>query len=159
MPSRRGSISLPSRSEDASKEDELPQCVQLAQLGDVEGLKQAIESNCDVNARAPNGATPLMIAIHYGADMDAINLILDHPECELDLQSESGLTALHVAAKEGDPDILKSLLDHNADVEAKDEDEETAVFKAAAQGHVKCLKSMLDKGTQLMAASPLTSPL
>ena len=140
---------MPSRPEVHTEEDqpeELPPCITLAQNCDLQGLHEALDGGADVNARAPNGATPLMIGIHYGAEMDVLKVILGHPDCQVDLQSETGLTALHIAAKDGDPDIMGELVASGADVGIRDEDDETPLHKAVAQGHAECVKLLLENG-------------
>jgi len=50
------------------------------------------------------------------------------------------------AALKGHTSCLKSLLDADADKDAKDSDRRTALMIAALNGHTACLKSLLDAG-------------
>ena len=53
-------------------------------------------------------------------------------------------TVLHVAAKEGYPDIVKALLDKGANKEAKDKREMTPLTIAVMQGHPKIAQLLLE---------------
>lgn len=59
---------------------------------------------------------------------------------------DDGRTALHLAAQNGHPRIIKLLLDKGAQVLNHDmtPSEQTPVHAAAANGHESCLKIMLD---------------
>lgn len=52
-------------------------------------------------------------------------------------------TALHEASHHGHKEILKFLLNKNANVFARDDEGLTPVFVACQQGRVKCLKILL----------------
>ena len=66
---------------------------------------------------------------------------IDMNVCDYD-----GRTALHLAAQNGHPRIIKHLLDKGAQVLNHDmtPSEQTPVHAAAANGHESCLKIMLD---------------
>lgn len=62
------------------------------------------------------------------------------------------MTALHEAARNGDIERLKSLLDNGADVNAKDEKNGAApLHYAAGHGHARAVKLLLDKGAEVNA--------
>ena len=102
----------------------------------------------DLEARAPNGNTALMMAafrknlplvvdmirrgarinqqgwtaLHYaaaGGSVDITNLLLDH-EARIDAEAPSGMTPLMLAAREGQEDVVKVLLARGADATLKD---------------------------------------
>ncbi|WBA79898.1 ankyrin repeat domain-containing protein [Endozoicomonas sp. GU-1] len=59
---------------------------------------------------------------------------------------ESGKTALHYAAEEGNVPILKYLIDIGAGINHSDNSEKTALHYAAEKGHKPCLEYLIDKG-------------
>jgi ankyrin repeat protein len=48
-----------------------------------------------------------------------------------------GLTALHLAAREGQTAVVQLLLDAQANINSADEENETPVYCAAANGHTE----------------------
>jgi ankyrin repeat protein len=63
---------------------------------------------------------------------------------------ETGETALHLAAGEGHLEIVKLLLEHGADVNAKTA-YETALHLAAGEGHLEIVKLLLEHGADVNA--------
>jgi ankyrin repeat protein len=62
---------------------------------------------------------------------------------------ESGRHALHVAARQGDVDAVRRLLDGGADMSIADEDGRLALHCAAACGNVGVLEVLLDRGADV----------
>lgn len=75
--------------------------------------------HADLNAKAPNGGTtPLMLLITHGygmaANLKLIRLMIAH-KANLNLQDDSGDTALLIATRLGNSQVAKLLLNNNAD--------------------------------------------
>lgn len=62
-----------------------------------------------------------------------------------------GSTALHVAAMAGATDIMKNLLEHGADIHARDSFRDTALHGAASVGELCCMIALMDAGADLEA--------
>lgn len=87
-----------------------------AQAGDTESAKLLIAAGADIKESAADGAGALVLAAHLGHD-DTAAFLLDagaDPNA-----AGAGYTALHVAATRGDVSLIKSLLDHGADINAR----------------------------------------
>jgi ankyrin repeat protein len=87
-----------------------------AQYGDVEGAKLLVAAGADVNDAAADGASAVVIAAHVGQSNVAAIL--------LDVGADpnaagAGYTALHVAAARGDGVLVKALLEHGANPNAR----------------------------------------
>lgn len=65
-----------------------------------------IDSKADVNARAPNGATPLMLAARNG-HRDVVQVLLG--TADPNLTTDTGATALQWALREGHTEIAQAL--------------------------------------------------
>ena len=63
---------------------------------------------------------------------------------------EGGITALHGAAGKGHVDIVRMLLDANANVNKPRKDGTTALHYAAAGGHLDVVKLLLQRGAQAL---------
>lgn len=66
---------------------------------------------------------------------------------DLDIkESYDGLTALHIAAADGQETIVQLLLEKGADVMARSKHGETALHWAAIRGHKEVVQLLLEKG-------------
>ncbi|KAI6136031.1 hypothetical protein F5141DRAFT_1071751 [Pisolithus sp. B1] len=63
----------------------------------------------DINCRDILGNTPLHRAVSSGL-VDYVNLILDAPLCDVDIQNNKGDTPLHLAVQIRDPEIRKDIV-------------------------------------------------
>lgn len=81
--------------------------------GDLASVKEAIDAGADVNARGPDGLTPLMIASALG-QAQAVALLLTAGADVLTADPRMGATAIHKAAQSGSADVIGILLDHGA---------------------------------------------
>lgn len=95
----------------------------------------------DLNLRANNGDTALMIAA-YSANKPAVEALLAKGANV----NQDGWTALHYAAAIGDNDIVKMLLAKSAVLDAPSPNKTTPVMMAARGGHIYTVKALLDAG-------------
>ncbi|EKD72361.1 MAG: hypothetical protein ACD_45C00694G0001 [uncultured bacterium] len=121
-----------------------------AGLGYTKILKYLIEKGETVKINKI-GETPLMYAAGNG-NIDCLKLLLTHPNikyvdnrsCEnktlsksefINLCSNKGNTALHLAAKSGNVAAIKFLIMQGADIESKNNNDETPLDLAIASNH------------------------
>jgi hypothetical protein len=92
--------------------------IHLAVLkGDYDTLLNLINKGADVNARTPDGTTPL----HYGCSFGqtrCVELLLDH-SANINVQDDGGFTPLSLAACAGNVDIVELLLSRGASIDIK----------------------------------------
>ena len=62
---------------------------------------------------------------------------------------------MHYAASQGHVNIVKTLHDNGADLDAKDESSVTPLFLAAQRGHANVVRQLLEKGSKA-AGDPTT---
>ncbi|KAI8896637.1 hypothetical protein BC833DRAFT_596827 [Globomyces pollinis-pini] len=95
----------------------------------------------------PSSATspiPLSLACQYG-HLQIVDLLL-LKGAQL-IPNIDGLYPLHLACREGKSDITRRLIQHGANIEAKDAFYGwTPVFFAASEGHVECIKLLIEAG-------------
>ena len=104
-------------------------------------------NNANVNAKASGNYKDLINAAsidhNYAGGVRFINI---H-------KRERGRTALILAADKGHKEIVEILLENNADVNAKDNDEWTALILAAENGYEEIVKILLQNNANVNANS------
>jgi len=98
----------------------------------------------NLNARARNGDSALMIAAYKGR-YDAVKALLDKGA----EPNQTGWAALHYAAAVGNNQIVQLLLDHSAYIDAESPNLTTPIMMAARGGHILTVKLLLDEGADL----------
>jgi ankyrin repeat domain-containing protein 17 len=63
---------------------------------------------------------------------------------EVNARDNQGATPFFVASESGNPDLVRLLLDHNADVHAHDKRGVTPLHKAAAKGRHEVTRMLLE---------------
>lgn len=100
--------------------------------------------NIDINARARNGNTALMVAAYKGNKEMAQALLAKGARV-----NQEGWAALHYAAASGSDEIVDLLLKKSAAVNAPSPNGTTALMMAARAGHIMMVKRLLDAGANL----------
>lgn len=112
-----------------------------ARHGDVESARLLLEAGADVNDRAPDGASALVVAVH--SDHRALSLFLLEQGANPD-SAAAGYTALHAAVLTGDQVVVEALLAHGARPDAQ----VTLATKVTRNGQVLMI------GEHLLGATP-----
>jgi hypothetical protein len=97
-----------------------------------------------VEARNPNGESPLMLAALKG-DLDMARRLIQR-KAEV---NKPGWTALHYAASnatEASEDLVRLLLEHHAYIDAESPNRSTPLMMAAHYGHPAVVKLLLEEG-------------
>jgi serine/threonine-protein phosphatase 6 regulatory ankyrin repeat subunit B len=112
--------------------------------GDAAMLAYLAENGGKINVQSVDGMTPLHMATG-GAAADATETLLDLGAAQdpdkgvngfIDSRNAVGRTALHIAAKSGDPDLVALLISSGADIDAVDSYGNTAEHYAKKSGTV-----------------------
>ncbi len=103
----------------------------------------------DVNARKPDGSTPLQWAV-YEVDTKEVERLLD-AGADPSLENNYGATPMGLAAEVADVEILKLLLDAGADVDSPNAEGMTTLMLVARTGNVEAAKLLLDRGATIDA--------
>lgn len=111
---------------------------------------RAIERGANPNTRTPGGDTALMVAAECAANQVARALVARG--AKVDARDAWGHTALMKAAVSTCEqisqltDIANLLLDHHADINARDKDGKTPLIRAADAGHIEIATLLVNRG-------------
>ncbi len=111
-------------------------------------VNMQIGKGSDLSARDAEGRTPLACAI-LGEHVDVVTALV-MAGANVNASSQQG-TPLYMAARWGQPDVVRLLLAHEADINATDDRAGTALHGAAAMGHKEIVELLLEKGADVHA--------
>lgn len=96
------------------------------------------------------GETALYVAAEYGY-VDLVREMIKHYDlADAGIKARNGFDALHIAAKQGDLEILKVLLEVHPELAMTvDVSNTTALHTAATQGHIDVVNVLLESGSGL----------
>ena len=118
---------------------------ELCKKGDLEGVKAALQKGLDVNAKDEYGVPGLVRAVCYNHDSAEVNyrrativaLLLKTPNIDVNLKSNLGKCALHVAVRDRNNEALKLLLNvPNINVNVVDINGENIVHLAVFKNNI-----------------------
>ncbi|MBT2337513.1 ankyrin repeat domain-containing protein [Variovorax paradoxus] len=113
--------------------------------GDLALVTQAIAAGADVNARGPDGLTPLMIASALG-QAQAVALLLTAGADPLAAEPRMGAAAIHKAAQSGSADVIRLLLDYGAFIDQQSPIlGNTALMDAVLHKHEDAVRILLSR--------------
>jgi len=113
----------------------------------VGGAEKGDASN--VNARKPDGSTPLQWAV-YDDDVAEVRRLIK-AGADVTLANNYGATPMSIAAEVANTEIVKLLLDAGADADSPNADGMTALLAVARTGNVEAAKLLLDHGATVDA--------
>lgn len=116
-----------------------------ARYARADAAKRLLDAGADANIQDNAGRTPLHTAVSSDA-MGVFELLLRNRATDLNAQMHDGSTALILAARGSQTDMLDQLLIAEADVNAQDEHGKTALHWAAAVNCVAAIRSLLKHG-------------
>jgi ankyrin repeat protein len=109
-----------------------------SQNGHLEVVQALIHAKANVNDKAADGVTALMIASQNG-HLETVRTLLA-AKADVNAKDVKSGTALVVASEQGRLETVRTLLGANADVNAKTADGFTALIQASQNGHLVCLR-------------------
>ena len=97
-----------------------------------------------VNHTDNNGWTPLMLAVEEGL-LTTVQALLSAPRIDINAKKPDGITALFVAAANGNYDVVKALIKQGADVDITDNHGQTPMMVANSQGYMTIVREFFDR--------------
>ena len=119
-----------------------------ARQGQAEIMRLLIANNADLHARDRYQETALMAAADQVTTQagEIAEIILTKAPEIIDFADGDGATALHFAAESKNIPVIKVLLRHGADVDAKNCDGDTPLYRAAMRASSHAVKLLLEAG-------------
>jgi len=120
------------------------------QLGEYDKVQRLLQDGADANAANAGGELALPIAAKQGRQ-DLVKLLLDF-KADLGTRCEpDGRDALHLASGEGHLAVVQTLLEHGANVAARDKNEETSLHRSSWKGHHAVVQTLLEHNADVAA--------
>ena len=107
----------------------------------LQSAREILKNGGDANATLPNGVSILAIAAQNDA-VDAVKLLLEF-HADINKQNPDGTYPIHFARTK---EVLSVMLDHGANIDAKDKMGGTPLFFAVAEKRTEAVKFLLEKG-------------
>ncbi|KAF4921188.1 Ankyrin repeat domain-containing protein 50 [Colletotrichum fructicola] len=145
-------IYWPSHSRDANRSTEEGLQKQILRLYDMQNQRFEIwfsifwQTNYQYQAR--NGLNSVHLAALNGHD-EVLSRLLDSDDTTLNSKDNRGNTPLVWGSLEGHHNIVQTLLDKGADVNAQGGDNSNALHAASFRGHANVIRILLDKGANV----------
>lgn len=118
-----------------------------AALGRLEQVKaRAGEWAGYVNEVARDGFTPLQLACYFGREETALWLMENGADVEAVAQNDQRIRPIHAAAANGNLAILRALLEHGVDVNARQQQDFTPLHTAADRGDEEMARLLMEHG-------------
>ena len=117
--------------------------------GYVDIVKTLVKHKANINARTYSGNTPLTLAAICNHD-NVVHALLSNSKCLVDAKGYYGFTALHVSCKSGNVCIMRTLVHHKADVNARTDCGDTPLTLASRHGHENVVHALLSDSQCLM---------
>ncbi len=116
-------------------------------IGDLEGVRRAVEAGHDVNQMDGYDRTPLIWAAIHG-QIDCVEWLLQNgAQVDLGEDDDEQYTAMHYAAKGGHLQMMKTLVKAGQNINMWSLDD-TPLMLAAHNGHTDCVEWLLKNGAQ-----------
>lgn len=115
----------------------------------VEIVSYLLEQGATVNAIGGGGATALIMAAQNGNTAVAEQLILAGADINYQDDTQYQQAPIHWAARNGQFEILKLLLDAGVNIDAVENTNSSAIFYAAYYGHPDIVDHLIDAGADL----------
>ena len=126
---------------------------EAAAIGDVAQVRARIAAGDAVDARTPDGFTPLQLAAFFGSGAAAAELIAAGADIDAVADNPMRIQPLHAAAAGRHGDIAALLIDAGAGVDGRQRHGWTPLHSAAANGDAVLVERLLAAGADPLATN------
>lgn len=104
----------------------------------------------DINKGSRSRGTTALMHAALGDEKEVVDVLLTHPDININIQDKAGSTALLMAAEDGYRRVVETLLDHGADTEVQQEGTfGTALNRAIDYNRIPVVELLLDRGANV----------
>ena len=135
---------------DAKGQDGYTALEYSCRYGLVDITRTLVKHKADVNARTDSGDTPLTLAAEHGHD-NVVHALLSDSQCLVDAKGQDGSTALQYSCIYGHVDIVRTLVKHKANVNARTDSGNTPLTLAAMNKHDNVVHALSDYNCEVLA--------
>ncbi|WP_426791660.1 ankyrin repeat domain-containing protein [Sphingobacterium sp. WOUb80] len=112
--------------------------IKLVNKNDIQGVRNALENNIDVNSKDANKRSLLLIATNNG-HLEMAKLLVKYG-ADVNLQADNMDSPFLYAGASGQTELVKLFLDHGARFDLFNRYNGTALIPACERGHVETVK-------------------
>ncbi|KAL8809747.1 MAG: hypothetical protein Q9200_003140 [Gallowayella weberi] len=120
--------------------------------GEADIVKVLLAHGADPNKR-PCGSEPALYKAVSKHHDDVVKLLLKRDDLKIDDASPGSTTAMYLAAKKGNVELVQSLVAAGANVDARPLGSNTAMFEAARKGNYDICQILLEHGAEVDATT------
>ena len=143
-------LSYPQCLVDAKGRDGYTSLHYTSRYGHVDRVRTLVKHKANVNARTDSGDTPLTLASRYEHG-NVVHALLSDSQCLVDAKGLDGYTALHYSCRYGHVGIVKTLVSHKANVNARTDSGDTPLTLAAMNKHDNVVHALSDYNCEVLA--------
>uniref|UniRef100_A0A7S2XEP6 Uncharacterized protein n=1 Tax=Lotharella oceanica TaxID=641309 RepID=A0A7S2XEP6_9EUKA len=121
------------------------QLIELAEKGDLAGVKTLLARGAHVEARDKFQFTALIRAAK-SSHLEVVRYLIEHAQANVEARTHQGCTALHWGVVGKDARLVRYLVEEaKADAEATDDEGWTAVALGASGGHLSSVRYLVER--------------
>jgi ankyrin repeat protein len=120
-------------------------------LGNLDGVKKAIEDGASIEAKGENKKTPLILAVEK-KNRDIVEYLLDK-KADLSAQDNNGQTPLHKSSLNSDTSIMALLIQAGANLEAQTKKGATPLHFAVYANNIAGVAFLVEQGAKVNASN------
>ena len=138
--------------------NEIENLIAESRKGDLEKVRQIIESGVDVNAQGAHGNTALVSSFAFGDHLELVRYLISLG-ADVDYTGMEEGSPLMLAAFAGKTGHMKLFIEAGADVNlAMPVGGETALHDAAVQGHTDAVELLIEAGADVNRTANSNAP-
>ena len=120
-------------------------------VGDLDMVRMLVsEFKADLTIQTHSGNTPLTLAAKQRKKY-VVNALLSDYQCPVDSKDQDGYTALHISCSDGHVDLVRTLVKHKANVNARTDSGDTPLTLAAINKHDNVVHALSDYNCEVHA--------
>ncbi|KAK2714307.1 hypothetical protein QYM36_008761 [Artemia franciscana] len=143
----KGLIEKNANIDDFDTEERTPLHI-AALAGHTNVVRVLLSNGANPTIKNNEGVTPLELAVDHSR-FKVVKVLLHHDKVDINAKCNDEWTALHIASKYNNLEIVKYLVSEGSNVNAKTNDGRKPIHVAAKSGHIDTVEFFLSKGLRI----------